>query len=90
MCLMAGFALAVRYWAQHYMVVQLRLLQSYLPTGQPLDAIIDQFDQSRPSIGKVQYYFSHSVTLTHNQAQITRNMQYTFAYVHFNGISSSV
>lgn len=44
---------------------------------------IQQFNQSRPSIGKVQYYFSHSVTLTDNQAQISENMQYTFAYIHW-------
>ena len=56
------------------------VISAYWPT---FGRNIQQFDQSRPSIGKVQYYFSHSVTLTDNQAQISKNMQYTFAYIHW-------
>lgn len=43
---------------------------------------IHQFD-SRPNIGKVQYYFRHSVTLREDHTELSKILQYTFANIHW-------
>lgn len=44
---------------------------------------ITNFDQSRASIGRVMYYFNHSVTLHHNNNETSNVVQYTLAYVRW-------
>lgn len=44
---------------------------------------IEEFDHSRASIGKVQYYFCHSITLKETHSEVSKIVNYTFAYSHW-------
>ena len=56
------------------------VIQAYWPSfGNDITA----FDHSRANVGKVQYYFHHTVTISENQSELSKIVHYTFAFVHW-------
>ena len=56
------------------------VIAAYWPT---YGSNILAFDHSRLSMGKVQYYFYHSVTIRESHSEISKIVHYTFAYCHW-------